>query len=54
MCRNLLGSNYWDGQVAVIDKTPTWFLSAFPDGKRLLYSQVDLQSADLYLVENFH
>ena len=39
--------------VAVIDKPPSWFLSAFPDGKRLLYSQTDLNSSDLYLVENF-
>ncbi|HYK92066.1 MAG TPA: LpqB family beta-propeller domain-containing protein [Acidobacteriota bacterium] len=39
--------------VAVIDKTPTSYLSAFPDGKRLLYSQVDQTSSDLYLVENF-
>lgn len=38
--------------VASIDKTPHAYLSAFPDGKRLLYTQVE-QSFDLYLVENF-
>jgi predicted transcriptional regulator len=39
--------------VTVIDKPPRWFLSVFPDGKRILYSQLDQVSADLYLVENF-
>jgi len=39
--------------VTVIDKGPTWFLSIFPDGKRLLYSQIDQSSSDLYLAENF-
>ncbi len=39
--------------VTVIDKPPTSFLSAFPDGRRLVYSQYDLESSDLYLVENF-
>jgi len=39
--------------VTVIDKAPFWFLSAFPDGKRVVYSQVDRSSSDLYLIENF-
>jgi len=39
--------------VTVIEKDPIWFLSAFPDGNRLVYSQLDRQSADLYLIENF-
>ena len=39
--------------VAVNEKPPVWFLSAFPDGKRLLYSQFDQTTSDLYLVENF-
>jgi hypothetical protein len=38
--------------VAAIDKPPSPYLSAFPDGKRLLYTQRE-QSMDLYLVENF-
>jgi hypothetical protein len=32
---------------------PVWFLSAFPDGKRLVYSRIDRNSADLYPIENF-
>jgi hypothetical protein len=39
--------------VTVIEEEPYWFLSAFPDGKRLVYSQIDRNSADLYLIENF-
>ncbi len=39
--------------VTVIEKDPVRFLSAFPDGRRLVYSQVDRQSSDLYLIENF-
>ncbi|RPJ60074.1 MAG: serine/threonine-protein kinase [Acidobacteria bacterium] len=39
--------------VTVIDRNPRWFLSAFPDGKRLVYSQMDRSSSDLYLIENF-
>jgi len=39
--------------VTVIEKDPAWFLSAFPDGQRLVYSQVDRRSSDLYLIENF-
>jgi serine/threonine protein kinase/Tol biopolymer transport system component len=39
--------------VTIIEKEPVWFLSAFPDGKRLVYSQVDRNSSDLYLIENF-
>jgi predicted transcriptional regulator len=39
--------------VTVIDKPPNSFLSVFPDGKRILYSQIDQSSSDLYLVENF-
>ena len=39
--------------VIVIDKVPQWFLSVFPDGKRILYSQLDQINSDLYLVENF-
>ncbi|RPI27897.1 MAG: serine/threonine-protein kinase [Acidobacteria bacterium] len=39
--------------VTVIEKNPRWFLSALPDGKRLLYSQMDRSSSDLYLIENF-
>jgi len=39
--------------VTVIDKPPYGFLSVFPDGKRIVYSQFDQQNSDLYLVENF-
>jgi Tol biopolymer transport system component len=39
--------------VTVIDKPPIWFLSVFPDGKRVLSSQIDQSVGDLYLVENF-
>ncbi|RPJ60075.1 MAG: serine/threonine-protein kinase [Acidobacteria bacterium] len=39
--------------VTVIERRPYWFLSAFPDGKSIVYSQIDRQSSDLYLIENF-
>jgi len=39
--------------VTAIERTPFWFLSASPDGKLLVYSQVDRNSSDLYLIENF-
>ncbi len=39
--------------VTVIDKSPVWFLSVFPDGKRIVYSQLERDFSDLYLVENF-
>lgn len=39
--------------VTAIDQLPAQYLSVFPDGKHILYSQVEQASADLYLVENF-
>jgi len=38
--------------VAVLDKPPGEFLSVFPDGKRIVYSQVDQSSSDLFLINN--
>jgi len=38
--------------VHVTDQLPS-SVSPFPDGKRILFSQMSHSSADLYLVENF-
>jgi Tol biopolymer transport system component len=39
--------------VATLDKDLYYGLTVSPDGRWLLYSQVDQQSCDLMLVENF-
>jgi len=39
--------------VAAIDKELSLGLTVFPDGRWLLYSQVDQATCDLMLVENF-
>lgn len=43
--------------LASVDKTPVWqfpTLALSPDGKSMLYAQLDNQVDDLVLVENFH
>jgi eukaryotic-like serine/threonine-protein kinase len=39
--------------VAVTDKFPRYYVSVFPDGKRIVYTEGEPGSTDLYLVENF-
>jgi hypothetical protein len=39
--------------ITTISHTIDWLISASPDGKSVLYSQVDVAGRDLMLVENF-
>ena len=40
-------------KIVTIERKPDWDLSVSPDGRTILYSQVDENGSDLMLVENF-
>jgi hypothetical protein len=49
--------NFRTGAVTIVarfEKFPQLGLSLSPDGRQILYSQVDEDNSDLMLVENFH
>jgi Tol biopolymer transport system component len=41
------------GKIVTIERKPDWDISVSPDGRTILYSQVDAVGSDLMLVENF-